>query len=480
MNLNLALFKRALLLDSRRFILYGTWLLMGVLLTIFLYSYTSIRQALSSGVKGLHFLESVAQLNYYFIVLAGIFGFSSAITEEKEEETIGLLIMTGISPLNLILSKAGARLIRGLFLIASQIPFTIFAVTLGGVSSYQVSAVYVTLISFMFMLTFLCTFISLMSATTRYAATLSFIVLIAAFFLGLFLIEWDVIEREYMVLFFPALALNQILETGFSEYYHSLQLTSCLSQGVLFFLLSLFYFDKFALKAPKQTVKKKKVSKQRRSWNMALAWKEFTFHLGGKKSWLIQGLIFLFALILAIYNSASSYRMEENIALTIFWTSFCLTLILMTIAVSIMFSGEFKRGTHSCLFTLPYEHQNLFLGKAAGAFIFLAPSFFTASISLTHVCSKYGAPPIEAFLTVFSFIFVFMTATAYFSLVMRIAGFIVAGVVIFVTYFILGIAFLSSLRSGDAVAFICIFLNTIGGISFVFMANGKLIEKKSR
>ena len=52
--------------------------------------------------------------------------------EEKEEQTLGLLRMTGLSPLSILLGKSTSRLCGALLLLAAQFPFTIFAVTLGG------------------------------------------------------------------------------------------------------------------------------------------------------------------------------------------------------------------------------------------------------------------------------------------------------------------------------------------------------------
>ncbi|OYW10951.1 MAG: hypothetical protein B7Z55_20040, partial [Planctomycetales bacterium 12-60-4] len=73
---------------------------------------------MATGAPGLAFFSSMLFLNASFITLGGIGFFATAITEEKEEDTIGLLMMAGISPLSLLLGKSTARLLQGVLLLA--------------------------------------------------------------------------------------------------------------------------------------------------------------------------------------------------------------------------------------------------------------------------------------------------------------------------------------------------------------------------
>ena len=88
-------------------------------------------------------------LNVALIVLAGISFFATAITEEKEEETLGLLKMAGLNPLGLLLGKSTSRLINTLLLLGVQFPFTLLAVTLGGATVTQIVAGYAALAAFL-------------------------------------------------------------------------------------------------------------------------------------------------------------------------------------------------------------------------------------------------------------------------------------------------------------------------------------------
>jgi ABC-type transport system involved in multi-copper enzyme maturation permease subunit len=482
-KLNLALYKRALLLDSRRFILYGTWLMMGTLMFLSLYSNKNV----SAGMRGLSFLYIVSMINFWFILFAGVFGFSSAITEEKEEETIGLLVMTGISPFNFVLSKAGARFTRGLFLIASQIPFTIFAVTLGGVSVNQVYAIYITLISFMFFLTFFCTFISLLSANSRFSASFSFILIVAIALFAALLVDQSVINPGQLVYFIPLMALFTVLQTGFTGYFVPEQLYTCLILGFVFFFLTLILFNKFSLREPKSPGKKSRKKKgdssdsqTRRAWSNSLAWKEFYFQLGGFKSWFFQGLIYLI-ITLIVYNSAHHPELYDTLKAAIFGTSFTLTVLLLTLVVSIMFSAEFKAGTHSSIFTLPVDHVSIFWSKLIGGLYLCLPSLLIFFILLISIHAEHGTSDIyTVYLIVPSFVLIYLTLTAYLSLIIRIGGFLAAAAIIFIIYIIMGMFFLRNIGSAEGVTVFIVLKNCAASIFLITLTNKKITEMKSR
>src|SRR5688500_2598287 len=75
---------------------------------------------LSGGIAapGLNFFRSLAFLNVALITLAGAGYFASAITEEKEEGTIGLLIMADLSVVSILLGKSTSRLVAAALVFA--------------------------------------------------------------------------------------------------------------------------------------------------------------------------------------------------------------------------------------------------------------------------------------------------------------------------------------------------------------------------
>ena len=92
--------------------------------------------------------RSICWVNFFLLNLAGISFFSTVITEEKEEMTLGLLRMAGISPVGILMGKVTPRLLGVILLLSVQLPFTFLAITLGGVAVNQILAAYVALLSF--------------------------------------------------------------------------------------------------------------------------------------------------------------------------------------------------------------------------------------------------------------------------------------------------------------------------------------------
>jgi len=92
------------------------------------------------GASGLELIRNVMNCCYWCLTLLGLTYFSAAITEEKEEETLPLLRMTGVRNRTLLLGKSLPRLAVVVLLIMVAAPFLMLAVTLGGVVREQIVA----------------------------------------------------------------------------------------------------------------------------------------------------------------------------------------------------------------------------------------------------------------------------------------------------------------------------------------------------
>ena len=142
----LALLTRALRVDARQ--LRNHLFRLAFVGFIYICLLVATFQSAFLGAPGLSFFSQIAWLNALFITCAGIGFFSSAITEEKEEETIGLLQMAGLNHLGILLGKSTSRLIQVMLLLVVQFPFMLLAVTLGGVTTLQIVAAYVDLLAY--------------------------------------------------------------------------------------------------------------------------------------------------------------------------------------------------------------------------------------------------------------------------------------------------------------------------------------------
>ncbi|MCA9079775.1 MAG: ABC transporter permease subunit, partial [Planctomycetaceae bacterium] len=133
-----ALTERTLRVDARgvqghilRFLLAGAVLLMLLVLGM----------ERGASAPGQSLMYMLAYGNAVLITLVGPIFFGNCITEEKEERTLPLLMMADVGPLALLSGKVIPKLLTVLFIIAVQIPFTLLAITLGGVMLDQVLAV---------------------------------------------------------------------------------------------------------------------------------------------------------------------------------------------------------------------------------------------------------------------------------------------------------------------------------------------------
>ncbi len=103
----------------------------------------------SFGAPGLRFFSGLAYTDVFLIALAAIGIFAPSIAEEKEEGTLALLRLSGLTPLSILLGKTAGLLLGTVLLLAAQFPFALLAAPLGGVSGRQVVAVYAALAAFL-------------------------------------------------------------------------------------------------------------------------------------------------------------------------------------------------------------------------------------------------------------------------------------------------------------------------------------------
>jgi|GEM_PF-1250431 hypothetical protein len=272
----MALMIRGLRFDCRRWQMHALrFLLVAIFLFILVISW--IEYVISIGTSpGLSFFSYITYTNFAFITLGGMSFFTSAITEEKEEQTLGLLKMAGVNPLGILLGKLGPRLANALLLLAIQFPFVQLAVTLGGVHHRQIQAVYVTFTGFIFLMAGLGLLASVVARRTRGAALIVsaaiIIPLITQMVMAIFgrsgsshplLTEareaivwisiWSVVER-----------LSAILSLGFDDSPLQLQFFCHLGGAAALFLTSWFIFEP-CTRQPHTAAESGQVSRQVRS-----------------------------------------------------------------------------------------------------------------------------------------------------------------------------------------------------------------------
>ena len=272
---------------------------------------------------GREFLFMTLFVNLAFLAIATLGSFASAITEEKEDQTLTLLRMTNLSALAILFGKGTSRLFGALLLLAVQIPFTLLAVTLGGVSREQVLQAYAILGAATFFLCNLALLCSVACRTTLRSGVWTGV--IGGLLYGLLPVVcfssaldgmspgsftpstiWQhfsvwVVEAN------PVYALILLLENQAARGLVARFVMVNVGMGLCFFFLSWLLFDFFCATAGEIITRGKRRAAAtptvatriigRPSIRRPLAWKDFHFQIGGWR-WLgirvlICGLLFI-------------------------------------------------------------------------------------------------------------------------------------------------------------------------------------------
>jgi len=388
----LALIGRSMRIDARS---KQTHLVrLGLLGLIYCALWFAIWRQSSFGAPGLRFFFGVGYLNLVVMTLVGISYFATSISEEKEEESLGLMMMAGISPLGILVGKSAGRLIQAAMLLALQYPFALLSVTMGGITYDQISAAFVALAAYMVLLFGLGLICSTIGANNRLAigwtiAGLSVYVLIPLFAAGIRAILIRIagagaanaslitlMDRITQVSVFHR--MNSILTTGFDESTFSLQVISNLGLGVIFCLLTWLLFGIYALRPATATASRGMVARSRgrmrwfspgRAWNNPFVWKDFYFVSGGLG---MVGTRLLFCIGLAVISLFIDFAVNGRFQADVSFYQLFLSLAVVIDAGRVMarsLQDEIREQTLTSLLILPQTSIYVIYSKFAGALL---------------------------------------------------------------------------------------------------------------
>jgi hypothetical protein len=420
----LALFLRALRDDTRAHTTYSMRVLMVLLLLAVMGASTLFD---IPGAVGLTYFARIVWLQFVVITFLGASWFVSALTEEKEEETLGLLCMTNLNPLSILLGVSTSRLCGALLTLLSGLPFAFFAQTLGGVSTGQILAAYCTLAAYVFLLGNLALVCSVLADDMLWAVAET-IIGMALFSTGGLAIAvtfrlagvppatWPIAQS--LAQMSPVVRILEILETGFNGAPAGWQVGTNLALGGICFLIAWSGFVRYAdivaegreedendLPANRRRYYEDHSSQRPpRVWDNALAWKEFYFLSGGSLLlglrvlgyagvWLIAGTLLL--------DGATGGGWD-------FWATsqfLCWVVLLESAyAASRIIREELRHHTWFGLILLPYSLPELLWSKMRGALVALLPALVTllGALLLLLGASNSGQrlTPLEISLTV--------------------------------------------------------------------------------
>jgi hypothetical protein len=384
----LALLTRALRVDARsvRPHLMRFALVALVLYMLLLGAATSMLVA----APGLALFKSIASTNVWFIALVGVPYFASAIAEEKEERTIGLLKMADIGALSLLLGKWLPRVIGMLSLLAVQFPFTMLSITLGGVTFDQVLATYLALFMYLLYIGSVSLVASVVCNTTATACRLAYIVILARAFLPLLLEQLAsppfgglaapsspyVKAGEFLNSATVSNLIERALQSAFNETVWPFTLSwISIETGVLFLAAWVLFepctrteVSEAGLTAWQRWTAKKK-GPRRRAWQAAIVGKDFRLLGGGVLFSAFRFGIYLFAVMLFVWLGSGFDRGHVD-ASTVGYVAIGTGLVVLALEAVIsaarVFRTELNDQTWSSLVMLPRSLSHVAWAKVAG------------------------------------------------------------------------------------------------------------------
>lgn len=344
------------------------------------------------GAPGLRLFGSLVWLNVTFLTLMGIGAFSSTITEEKEEDSLGLLQMAGISRWGLLLGKMSGPLIQALLLVAVQYPITLLSVTFGGVSHVQVQAAYIALMGYLLMLAGVGTFCSTVSHNSRSASRLMVLLLAVYFAIPWAISPWLIspaamglspIARSVLGGLQSMSVFTQIstaLTTGRTESVWNIQAISNPLIGAIGLLLSSWLFERCANRPRIEPISRGLLARRSGRWRWfspgrprtnALLWQGFHFSAGG-----VAGLLIRLSCYVALFVACWVLNQGSTMLSSYEW--FCILMIYAlpfdaSLLVSRALQDEVRGQTIPSLIMLPRSVASTVYSKLAGALIGLAP-----------------------------------------------------------------------------------------------------------
>lgn len=396
----LALLHRALRVDAR---LVRTHAFRAGLVALVAYQLSEVAWGGGAwfGAPGLRFFAWVCLWNFWFITLAAATFFATAITEEKEEQTLGLLKMAGIGPLALLTGKWLPRMFGAALLLSVQFPFTVLAITLGGVLWDQVLAAYWALLAHLVLVGSVGLLASVVCRRSSEACGVTSAVLGAYLLLPWLMVSLlsglfgtsgapaflPVVEAcEWLQRTSALSRLSLVMATNFNEPPIGLQVMSnLLAGGVLFGVacaafgpctrnetaaVRLSWLDRLSRAG-------RRGSRRTCTWAHPLAWKDYHFIAGGVRLAVVRtcgyGLVVLICTLLIRMPLTGSIDLED-VGGVILSVMLVVLLIEAALLASRLFREETGGQTWAGLVLLPESLRSIAYGKLWGGALALVPA----------------------------------------------------------------------------------------------------------
>lgn len=366
----------------------------------------------SFGAPGLAYLKSWGDISFFLIFIGGVAYFVRIISEEKEQGTLALLKLTGIGPFGILSGLFGSRLAQILVIFALQLPFILWSVTLGGVTLHQVLAMFLTLLSTLFLVGSVALFSAVVTQGTLTANGLCYFLLFTPLiayggmdwtsgsiengilnFSGALQARWFCEQgRGFLLVVSPYHRLVAIMSTGYSDALINLQLMFSIVSGMVLFLVSVALFDAFSRQTeptPLVAESRWNILRRRRTerksevcWDNPYLWREFQFRKLGPKGLLISLVSsiwmswFLFVGLRFVLSGLGFAEIDiREIGVTLgkfwLWIASVATCLISPLAISSTLVREVQQQTLGTMFLVARKPGQILFGLVAGRILLL-------------------------------------------------------------------------------------------------------------
>ncbi len=337
-----------------------------------------------NSAPGRSLFNGITGFNLFFLATAGLHIMAGSIAEEKEDNTLGLLLLSGMGTLPVLLGKTVSRLLALLFLLALQVPFTLLCVTMGGMRSGQVFAAYAMLGSMLLLVSGFAVLASVMMrsarAATVLAATLLFFWHILPPILAVIATDLDFLPPALAAplqsasmwmngtMFYTRMddiaRLSGVTEViSRAEWFNAAAGFALLCGAALYFMLT------ESRQSTENAPKTKFGERFSAGWSRwfrpgrrppmgppALRWKDSWLMLGGRVgTWIRLALLAFFALwwYAEVMKSSGFFRNTELFWVTLFFFAAAIAAVSMLATAARIFSIELRDLTLADLLMLP-------------------------------------------------------------------------------------------------------------------------------
>jgi hypothetical protein len=335
----------------------------------------------------------VAWLDCGLIALAGVSFFASAITEEREEGTLPMLRIAGISDVGLLLGKSTSRLVSSALLLWVQFPFILAAITLGGITLWQVAAACLALFAWLLLLANAGLFCSVLCRRSGAASALMGIFVATQLGAGYLYrsmpAAWTAPRAFGWCGFFGRWAqflnelsighrLRETMQTGFKGSIIGDQVVFSVTASAVLFLAAWGFFHWLAdlsPEAPGINALTWRRGRRRRVWRDALAWKEFQCIAGGPLGCLARvGL-----LAASLVGLTWGLKQLATTGMTPRWGEWAVIVLVVCIAFDLclwatrILSDDWRMAVLPVLLLTPHTPASICLGKVRGCLLSILP-----------------------------------------------------------------------------------------------------------